>query len=109
MKIGDRLKTLREERGMRQIDLANAIGVALTTISGYELNTRTPRIEVLTKIAEFFGVTPNCLLGEDDDLSQLEEDFPDGIRVLRRANNEMTEEQKKQLVKYINFMLNNID
>ena len=32
MKIGDRLKTLREERGMRQIDLANAIGVALTTI-----------------------------------------------------------------------------
>ena len=109
MKIGNRLKALREERGLRQVDLANAIGVALTTISGYELNTRTPRIEVLTKIADFFGVTPNYLLGEDEDLSQLEAEFPDGIRVLRRANNEMTEEQKKQIVKYIDFMLNNKD
>ena len=59
MKMGERIKALREERGLRQIDLANTIGVALTTISGYELNTRTPRIDVLTKIADYFGVTPN--------------------------------------------------
>lgn len=109
MKIGDRIRALREERGIRQTDLAEAIGVALTTISGYELGTRTPRIDVLTKIAEYFGVTPNYLLGEDENLSQLEAEFPEGIRVLRRANNEMTEEQKKQLVKYIDFMLDNKD
>ena len=49
------------------------------------------------------------MLGEDENLSQLEAEFPEGIRVLRRANNEMTEEQKKQLVKYIDFMLDNKD
>lgn len=107
MKIGNRLKSLREERGLKQIDVANAIGVALTTISGYELNTRTPSVEVLEKLAEFFGVTPNSLLGKGDSLSDLEETFPEGVRVLRRANNEMTEEQKKQLVKYIDFMIDN--
>jgi len=47
------------------------------------------------------------LLGEDENLSQLEAEFPEGIRVLRRANKEMTEEQKKRLVKYIDYMLDN--
>lgn len=61
MKIGDRLKALREERGIRQVDLANAIGVALTTISGYELNTRVPRIEVLTKISHHVFMFVNSL------------------------------------------------
>jgi len=107
MKIGDRIKALREERGIRQIDLAEAIGVSLSAVSGYELNTRTPRIDILTKIADYFGVTPNYLLGEDENLSQLEAEFPEGIRVLRRANKEMTEEQKKRLVKYIDYMLDN--
>ena len=69
MKIGDRIRALREERGIRQTDLAEAIGVALTTISGYELGTRTPRIDVLTKIAEYFGVTPNYLLANTLHLS----------------------------------------
>jgi len=107
VKMGDRIRALREERGIRQIDLANHLGVALTTVSGWETNNRVPRIEVLEKIAEYFGVTPNYLLGEDSDISQLEADFPDGVRLLRRANNEMTEDQKKQLVKYMEFLLNN--
>lgn len=107
MKMGDRIRTLREERGIRQIDLAEHLGVALTTVSGWETNNRVPRIEVLEKIADFFGVTPNFLLGEDDNLSKLEADFPEGVRLIRRANNEMTESQKKQLIKYMEFLLNN--
>ena len=107
--MGDRIRALREERGIRQIDLANHLGVALTTVSGWETNNREPKIDVLGKIAEYFGVTPNYLLGKDSDLSQLELDFPDGVRLLRRANNELTEKQKKQLVKYIEFLLNNKD
>ncbi len=107
MKIGNRLKSLREERGLKQSDVADAIGVALSTISGYELNTRTPSVDILEKLAAFFGVTPNVLLGKEDHLSDLEEEFPEGVKVLRRANNEMTEEQKKQLVKYIDFMIDN--
>lgn len=106
MRIGERIKALRETAGMRQIDLAKKLDVALTTISGWENTDRTPRIEVIEKIAEVFGVTPSIILGTDEKLDQLEEDFSEGVRMLRRANRELTKADREELVKYMEFMIN---
>lgn len=62
---GDRLKKLREEKGMSQEDLGNIIGVTRVTICGYENNTRTPKMNHFLKIIEEFKVSADYLLGRD--------------------------------------------
>lgn len=47
MSFGSRLKELRSERGISQKDVALNIGVAITTISQYENDSRFPNEEML--------------------------------------------------------------
>jgi transcriptional regulator with XRE-family HTH domain len=64
--IGNLIKELRIERGLRQSDLAKAIGIASNTITQYENNTIRPSYEVLVDIANFFCVSTDYLLGLKD-------------------------------------------
>lgn len=66
MMIGDRIKELREERGILQRELANALKLTQQTISLYESNKREPDAETLSKIADFFGVSIDYLIGRTD-------------------------------------------
>ena len=61
-----RLKTLRKERGLRQVDLAGEMGVAQTTIANYEQHTRFPDEATLRRIANYFDVSLDYLLGRSD-------------------------------------------
>ena len=61
--LGSRIKTLRLERHLSQTEVAQRIGVSKSMISSYELESRAPSYEVLVKIAAFFGVTADYLLG----------------------------------------------
>lgn len=60
--IGDRIKTLRLNKGLTQAQLANAIGIPRTTYANYETNKREPKIEVLNKLASTLGVTVDDIL-----------------------------------------------
>jgi len=64
--LKDRLKELRIEKGLRQIDVANAVGVTLRAICNYEAGTREPSLEMLVKLCRFFETDPNYLLGFSD-------------------------------------------
>ncbi|MDR3216104.1 MAG: helix-turn-helix domain-containing protein [Clostridiaceae bacterium] len=66
IRIGEVIKELRTERGLRQTDLAKEIGVAGNTITQYENNTIRPSYEVLVDIANFFNVSTDYLLGLKD-------------------------------------------
>jgi transcriptional regulator with XRE-family HTH domain len=66
IRIGNVIKELRAERGLRQSDLANAIGVASNTVTQYENDTIRPSYEVLVDIAAFFSVSTDYLLGLKD-------------------------------------------
>ena len=58
-----RLRELRTRRGLRQVDLAEAMGVAQTTIANYEKKLRFPDERALGRFADFFGVGMDYLLG----------------------------------------------
>lgn len=60
-----RLKELREQKGVKQSDLAKYLNVANNTISTWENNQREPDLETLIKIAQYFGVSVDCLIGND--------------------------------------------
>ena len=49
------LKAMREEAAMTKAALADAIGIARTNFTNYENGKRTPSLEVLIKMADFFG------------------------------------------------------
>ncbi|WP_052446790.1 helix-turn-helix domain-containing protein [Candidatus Soleaferrea massiliensis] len=63
MGIGDRLRNLREEKDMKQIELAAALNVVPSTISNYENEVSAPEYEALVKLARYFNVSTDYLLG----------------------------------------------
>ena len=62
----NRIKELREDRDLRQIDLSNATGIDQKTISNYETGKTNPDSWAIIKLADFFGVTCDYLLGLTD-------------------------------------------
>lgn len=63
MTFGDRLKMYREEKGYTQEELAEMIGVAKSTITGYEKGNRKPDVPKIKKLAKALGITGDELLG----------------------------------------------
>lgn len=70
MSFRNNIKYLRKQRGMNQMQLAEAMGLWQTTISRLERGEGHPSLEVANKYASFFGVTIDAL--NSPDISQLE-------------------------------------
>ena len=64
--FGKQLWNLRKKRGMRQEDLAEALGVTRDTISYYESKAKNPTVEFVQKVSDFFKVPIDELLKEED-------------------------------------------
>ena len=62
----ERLKELRVERKLSQTDLAKELNVSQRSISSWETGFRQPDFETLERIAKFFDVTADYLLGLGD-------------------------------------------
>ena len=60
-----RLKELRKARNISQLKLAMDLHTNQNTISRYETGEREPGIRELIKIADYFGVTVDYLIGHD--------------------------------------------
>ena len=61
-----RLKELREQKGLKQKELAKLVNVSQKTISAYETGRAQPPSETLQQLAKIFGVTVDFLLGLAD-------------------------------------------
>lgn len=59
----NRIRELREDRDLRQIDVAKATDIDQQTLSNYETGKTNPDSFAIIKLAEFFGVTCDYLLG----------------------------------------------
>ena len=62
--FGRILKSLREERGISQQELAGILNVKRSTIGNYEQGTRSPDMETLEVIADYFNVDMDFLYGK---------------------------------------------
>jgi len=65
--LPNRLKELRKQQEMTQVQLADLLGVSARTIYMWEAGERKPDIETLVKLARQFSVTTDYLLGLTDD------------------------------------------
>jgi transcriptional regulator with XRE-family HTH domain len=64
-----RLKQLRAESGVNQTELAAAMGVTQGTVGNWETDKREPDHDMLRKLAEYFAVPLDFLLGGDEELA----------------------------------------
>ncbi|MBY5056769.1 MULTISPECIES: helix-turn-helix domain-containing protein [Streptococcus] len=88
--LPDRLKKLRLEAGLTQKELAKIIETSQQNIGFYETGERKPKNETLTKLAVFFNVSTDYLLGTTDKKDE-------ELQILLRGTLEgLSNEQKQQ-------------
>lgn len=61
--LSKRLFELREEKGLNQSDVADAVGISYISVGNYENAARIPKADVVVKLADFFDVSSDYLLG----------------------------------------------
>lgn len=59
----DRLKILRKERRKTQQQLATMLGISQQAYATYENDTRMPPLDLVTKLADYFEVTIDYMIG----------------------------------------------
>ena len=64
--LNERIRKLRIERNLSQVDLAKKLNVTKQSVSNWENDNIQPSIEMLVKLAEAFSVSTDYLLGLDD-------------------------------------------
>lgn len=63
LSLGNRIKKARLEKGMTQEELAEALGLARTTVARYELGEIEPKLQNLITLSIVLGVSTDYLLG----------------------------------------------
>lgn len=63
----NRIRDLREDRDLRQIDVSEAIGIDQRTLSNYETGKTNPDSFAIIKLADFFGVSADYLIGRTNE------------------------------------------
>lgn len=66
METKDILKTLRKSKGFTNMkDFCESADISINTYQNYETGKRVPTAEILVKLADFYGVTTDYLLGRE--------------------------------------------
>jgi len=82
--IGKRLKELREEKGITQEQLGKLVNLSQQTIGHYEVNRAKPDIETIEKLAEYFNVSTDYLLGRTNNRKDSAPTLDDELNAIMR-------------------------
>lgn len=97
--VGERLAELRKDRGLSQKGLAAILELSTSTISSYEREINEPDDAIKIKIARYFNISLDYLLGVIDDELAL-----DRGNMLTLPEN-FPEEERKTVGEFVDFIL----
>ena len=116
MSLGKRIKELRKTKNLTQIEFAKLFQISSGTIAMWETDKRQPDFTTLQKLADFFGVSTDYLLGRTENaldrrpLSDIAENFIKEIEELFSDENfqklagiykVMNEIQRREILLYL--------
>lgn len=94
--LPERLRSLREKIGISQREAAERVGIAPTTISGYERGERTPDALTVLKFSYIYNCSVDYLLGKNhEDDSHIYIDVTELSEEQRKAVDELIKVMKK--------------
>jgi len=96
-KTGEILRELRTKKGFSQKQLAEMLNVAQNTISQYENGTREPDAATLIKLANFFSVSTDYLLGRNDIIDDIQ-------TIAAHHDVDWTEEELEEIERFKEFV-----
>lgn len=66
MNLNENIKKLRMERGLNQVEFARRMSVTKQCVSNWENDNVVPSVEMLMRLADFFSVSTDYLLGRTE-------------------------------------------
>ena len=64
--ISDKIKTLREQKGLTQAALAKKLGITRSSVNAWEMGISVPSTQYIVELATIFKVSSDFLLGMDN-------------------------------------------
>lgn len=94
--FAERLLELRKNKNLSQMGLSKETGISQTIIAQYERNKVSPTAEMIVKIADYFQVTTDYLLGR--------EDYATGVVEVRQPEKKekTTDPDTRKRIEYVN-------
>lgn len=104
MEFSERLKNLRKEAGLTQVDVAEKLGISQPAYASWERGVKKPTQENLIKLSKILYVSVDYLLGNTE--SKQTSDVLEDIELLFRMNSkDLTKEEKeifkRELIEFI--------
>ena len=104
MEFSERLKKLRKDAGLTQVDVANKLGISQPAYASWERGVKKPTQDNLVKLSKILYVSVDYLLGNTE--SKQTSDVLEDIELLFRMNSKGLTEEEKEIFKkeLIEFM-----
>lgn len=108
------LKERRAEKGLTQEAFGKLFGLSKQAISAYETGEVLPPPDTLLRLADFFNVSTDYLLGRTNDptphgTSGIDADYPELAKVLRRNGRTPTLAERRRIAKIIELAIEDTD
>jgi putative transcriptional regulator len=104
MEFSERLKTLRKEAGLTQVDVAEKLGISQPAYASWERGVKKPTQENLVKLSKILYVSVDYLLGNTE--NKQTSDVLEDIELLFRMNSKGLSNEEKEIFRkeLIQFM-----
>lgn len=99
--LGNNIRLLRENYPISQLEFAKLLNISNSALSQYESGNRMPNDEIKLKIADFFGVSVDFLLGREN--LKNERNNPKNNTIIDEIEN-LSPASKEELKKYIQLL-----
>jgi transcriptional regulator with XRE-family HTH domain len=105
MSMGERLRELRLNRNISQEEVARHIGITRSAYSHYEINNRQPVYETLIKLAVYFDVSLDFIIGGTASRHKTETSDTQDTREIMHLLQHMDQEQRKKSIRLMSDLI----
>lgn len=112
----NRIRELREQKGLQQKELAVDLGISQPTVSDWEAGRKVPSAKSTMKLSKYFGVSVEYLMGEEEQRFPVSNGSPDeltevlyrrpGMRILFDAAKDAPDEVLQKTADLLEAMKN---
>ena len=95
--VAERIRQLREDKGLTQADLARRLGITRSSVNAWELGISVPSTQYVVELAQIFKVSTDYVLGLGSTATVSVKDLTDGdIQLVHRLIEHLRSKNREQ-------------